>query len=139
MITLEHINLVVTDIEKSITFYQAAFPHWKIRSGGESLWSGKPRHWVHFGDDYQYIAFNDNGVNQIRDLKGHQVGLAHFAFVTSDIKGVIKRLAKAGFAIDKPGAENEYRENVYFIDPDGFEVEFVQYFSDLPNERNNDG
>ena len=26
---LEHLNLVVSDIPKSLEFYQAAFPHWK--------------------------------------------------------------------------------------------------------------
>ncbi len=136
MLTLEHINLVVSDIEKTLTFYQAAFPHWTVRGGGASKWYGKPRNWIHFGDDYQYLAFNDDGVGNNRDLTGHQVGLAHFAFVTADIQSVIDRLAQAGFAIDKAGAEDEYRSNVYFIDPSGYEVEFVQYHNDIPALRN---
>lgn len=136
MITLEHINLVVSDIKEALTFYQAAFPHWGVRGGGINEWSGKTRNWVHFGDDYQYIAFNDNGVDKNRDLSGHQVGLAHFAYVTSDLTGVIERLAQAGFSVDKEGAKDEYRSNVYFIDPSGYEVEFVQYHSDLPEHRN---
>lgn len=136
MITLEHINLVVNDIKQTLAFYQAAFPHWSIRGGGISEWYGKPRNWVHFGDDYQYLAFNDDGVGENRDLTGNQIGLAHFAFVTSDMKGMIERLAQAGFAVDKQGAEDTYRENVYFVDPNGYEVEFVQYHSDLPNDRN---
>jgi catechol 2,3-dioxygenase-like lactoylglutathione lyase family enzyme len=136
MITLEHVNLVVKDIKQTLAFYQAAFPHWGVRGGGVSEWYGKPRNWVHFGDDYQYIAFNDDGVGENRDLTGHQVGLAHFAFVTADIQGVVERLAQAGFEIDKQGAEDDYRENVYFVDPNGYEVEFVQYLSDLPNNRN---
>jgi catechol 2,3-dioxygenase-like lactoylglutathione lyase family enzyme len=136
MITLEHINLVVKDINQTLSFYQAAFPHWHVRGGGESEWYGKPRNWIHFGDDYQYIAFNDDGVGSNRDLTGHQVGLAHFAFVTTDIKGVINRLEKAGFYVDKQGAEDSYRENVYYIDPNGYEVEFVQYLSDIPSDRN---
>ncbi len=136
MITLEHVNLVVSDIEKTLAFYQAAFPHWQVRGGGEGKWYGKPRNWVHFGDDYQYLAFNDDGVGENRDLTGHQIGLAHFAFATNDMAGVIKRLAQAGFAVDKEGAEDEYRSNVYFIDPNGYEVEFVQYHSDIPAQRN---
>jgi len=135
---LEHINLVVTDIQESLQFYQAAFPHWKIRSKGESLWSGVKRNWVHFGDDYQYLAFNDNGIDENRDLAGHQVGLAHFCYVTNNIDAVIIRLKQAGFEVAKPGAENDFRKNVYFIDPSGYEVEFVQYLSDIPRERNND-
>ena len=136
MITLEHINLVVSDIEQALHFYKAAFPHWTVRGGGASEWYGKLRNWVHFGDDYQYLAFNDDGVGENRNLSGHQIGLAHFAFVTSDIKGLTKRLAKAGFEIDKVGAEDTYRRNVYFVDPNGYEVEFVQYHSDLPHDRN---
>lgn len=136
MLHLEHLNLVVNDIPQTLSFYQAAFPHWTVRGGGQNEWYGKPRSWVHFGDDYQYLAFNDNGVGENRDLKGHQVGLAHFAFATNDIKGVITRLQEAGFEIAVDGAEDKYRENVYFIDPNGYEVEFVEYVSDIPSERN---
>ena len=136
MLHLEHLNLVVNDIPQTLSFYQAAFPHWAVRGGGQNDWYGKPRSWVHFGDDYQYLAFNDNGVGENRDLKGHQVGLAHFAFATNDIKGVITRLQEAGFEIAVDGAEDTYRENVYFIDQNGYEVEFVEYVSDIPSERN---
>lgn len=135
---LEHINLVVRDIPETLTFYRAAFPHWQIRAQGEAEWFEVKRRWLHFGDDRQYLTFNDDGVGENRDLSGHQTGLAHFAFVTQNIKAVIERLNAAGFDIAKPGAENKYRDNVYFIDPNGFEVEFVQYFSDFPKERNSD-
>lgn len=136
MIQLEHINLVVGNIEQALKFYQAALPHWKVRDQGKSLWSGKERNWLHFGDDYQFITFNDNGIGQNRDLAGHQLGLAHFAFVTNNIEQVTQRLIEAGFPIAKPGAKEPFRKNVYFLDADGFEVEFVQYLSDLPVERN---
>lgn len=133
---LEHINLVVSDINAELAFYRAAFPHWRVRGSGESEWSGKARKWLHFGDDYQYLTFNDNGIGENRDLAGHQVGLAHFAFVTSDLARLEQRLQDAGFTKDKDGAEDLYRTNVYYIDPAGYEVEFVEYHSDLPSERN---
>jgi len=136
MLHLEHINLVVKDIPRSLKFYQAAFPHWKVRGGDNTEWYGQPRNWIHFGDDYQYLALNDSGTGDNRDLKGVQVGLAHFAFVTDNIEAVIKRLEQAGFDIDKDGAEEQHRKNVYFLDPDGYEVEFVEYLSDIPSERN---
>lgn len=136
MIQLEHVNLVVTNIEKSLEFYRAAFPHWWVREEGKGEWSGKPRTWVHFGDDYQYLVFGDNGEGENRDLSGHQVGLAHFAFVTTNLDALISRLAEAGFPVAKNGADDPYRKNIYFYDPDGFEVEFVEYLSDLPTERN---
>ncbi|KGJ92192.1 VOC family protein [Thalassotalea sp. ND16A] len=136
MLHLEHLNLVVKDIPDTLKFYQAAFPHWQVRGGGEAEWYGKLRNWLHFGDDFQYLTFNDNGTGENRDLTGHQIGLSHFAFVTNSIEAVIARLAKAGFAIDKDGAVSPYRNNVYFIDPSGYEVEFVEYLSDVPEQRN---
>lgn len=136
MLYLEHLNLVVNDIPAAQTFYQAAFPHWRVRDQGESDWYGKRRKWLHLGDDYQYLTFNDNGEGNNRDLAGHQSGLAHFAFVTGNIDAVIERLAAAGFAVDDDGADEPYRKNAYFIDPAGFEVEFVQYLSDIPEQRN---
>ena len=135
---LEHLNLVVNDIDTTLKFYKAAFPYWKIRSQGKSEWYGVNRNWVHFGDDYQYLTFNDHGTGNNRDLKGHQIGLSHFGYVTNNIQEVISRLTKAGYEVTNPGTENSYRKNVYFIDPNGYEIEFVEYLSDLPRERNND-
>ncbi|TMP30819.1 glyoxalase [Pseudoalteromonas rubra] len=135
---LEHVNLVVDDIEQALHFYQAAFPHWRVRSEGQGSWHGKPRNWLHFGDDYHYIAFSDHGEGVNRELTGHSVGLAHFAYVVQSIDAVIARLNQAGYPVDKDGAQHPHRKNVYFIDPAGFEVEFVEYLSDLPVERNSD-
>ena len=136
MLHLEHINLVVNDIPSVLAFYQAAFPHLKIRDTGKDEWNGKPRTWLHFGDDFQFITFNDNGVGNNRDLSGHQVGLAHFAYITDNLDTVTARLTDAGYEIAKTGPEEPFRRNVYFVDPAGFEVEFVEYQSDLPAERN---
>lgn len=136
MLHLEHINLTVADVPAMLKFYQAAFPHWHVRTSGSGEWYGKPRNWLHFGDDFQYIALSDNGEGENRDLTGHQVGLAHFAFVTDNIDAVTNRLTAAGYPVAKQGADEPYRKNIYFIDPSGFEVEFVQYLSDVPGERN---
>ncbi len=135
---LEHINLIVNDFNTMLRFYGAAFPHWKIRSEGTGEWYGKARKWLHFGDDYHYIAMSDNGEGENRDLTGHQLGLAHFAYVVKNVDRLIERLEQAGYQVDKQGAEHPHRKNVYFIDPMGFEVEFVEYLSDLPEERNSD-
>jgi catechol 2,3-dioxygenase-like lactoylglutathione lyase family enzyme len=136
MIRLEHVNLVGKDLENSLAFYQAAFPHWYIRAEGGGEWYGKPRRWVHFGDDYQYLAISDFGEGENRDLTGHSMGLAHFAFAVTDLDALIKRLNDAGFPIYKEGSESQFRKNIYFLDNDGFEVEFTEYLSDIPAERN---
>lgn len=135
MMHLEHLNLVVRDMDKALAFYGAAFPHWQVRGGGRQNWYGTERNWLHFGDDYQYLTLNDSGEGENRELSSNQVGLAHFAYVTDNLDALIGRMRAAGFAPSK-GGKSLYRSNAYFIDADGFEVEFVQYHSDLPSQRN---
>lgn len=78
---LEHLNLVVRDIPETLAFYKAAFPHWRIRAEGRAEWYGVMRTWVHFGDDYQYLTFNDDGTGESRDLAGHpELGLIRAGF-----------------------------------------------------------
>ena len=49
---LEHVNLVVNDINQALNFYRAAFPHWRVRSQtGYGRGSRVPGA---FGDDYHY-------------------------------------------------------------------------------------
>jgi|TARA_B110000014_G_scaffold236071_1_gene201066 catechol 2,3-dioxygenase-like lactoylglutathione lyase family enzyme len=140
MIKFEHINIVVKDIEASIHFYQSAFPHWFIRDKGNDKWSNKERNWLHLGDDYQYIAMSEfpKSGNEAtnRDLSSDQLGLAHFAFSIDNMEQVMKRLAENGYQPAKDGGDNPFRENIYYYDPSGFEVEFVEYSSDIPSERN---
>jgi catechol-2,3-dioxygenase len=132
----EHVNLVVDDIPKMLTFYQAAFPHWAIRAEGGDNWNGKPRRWLHFGDHYQYISMSDHGESANRENAGYQIGLAHLAFVMDNLAVLVERMQAAGFSIFGDGAESIYRKNIYFMDPAGFEVEFVEYLSDEPRLRN---
>lgn len=136
MLTIEHLNIVVKDIDKTLAFYQALAPHWQIRTQGQSNWYGTPRKWIHFGDDYQFLTFNDNGTGDNRNLKENTIGLAHFAFSTSNLKAAVTRLIDAGFSPRTELNVEAYRQNIYFIDPDGYEVELVEYFSDIPAQRN---
>ncbi|WP_085299503.1 VOC family protein [Cognaticolwellia mytili] len=136
MLYLEHLNLVVRDISQALAFYQAAFPHWRIRGEGRSTWRGKPRRWLHFGDDYLYLALSDHGESNIRDNSGFEVGLSHFAFVTDELEQVTQRLADAGFIGEKGDGAPGTRNNTYFIDADGYEIEFVEYLTKTIEKRN---
>jgi catechol 2,3-dioxygenase-like lactoylglutathione lyase family enzyme len=136
MLTIEHLNLVVNNIDDTIKFYQAIAPHWKIRSKGKGEWHGVPRNWVQFGDDFQFLTFNDNPTGSNRNLESNDLGLSHFAFSTANLDAATQRLQTAGFVIKTPLCENSHRKNIYFLDPNGYEVELVQYLSDIPSERN---
>jgi catechol 2,3-dioxygenase-like lactoylglutathione lyase family enzyme len=136
MLYLEHLNLVVKDIPRALAFYQAAFPHWHVRGEGRSTWHGIPRRWLHFGDDYLYLALSDHGESNIRDNSGFEVGLSHFAFVTDELENVTQRLEAAGFSADKGEGTPNIRNNTYFTDADGYEIEFVEYLTEIVGKRN---
>ena len=136
MVRFEHANLVVDNIETTLDFIQTAFPHWTVRGQGNMEWHGKPRRWLHVGDDDYYVTLNDDGEGENRDLTGHKPGLAHLGFVVDDLDGIVGRLEAKGHRIDIQGPEHPFRRNVYFLDPAGFQFEFVEYLSDDAGERN---
>ncbi len=136
MVRFEHANLVVSDIAATLEFIQTALPDWRVRGRGQMEWHGKPRHWLHVGDDDYYVTLNDDGEGANRDLTGHDPGLAHLGFVVDDVDDVVERLEAKGYQVDIEGADHPFRKNVYFLDPAGFRFEFVQYMSDDPSERN---
>ncbi len=137
MMRIEHVNLVVPELEPTLDFLKAAFPDWRVRGFGADEWNGKPRKWVHFGTDGMYITLNDGGEGQNRNLAGWNVGLAHLGFEITDGDGLIGRMASAGY---KPSVlkdpDGPFRKRIYFVEPAGFEFEFVQYASDIASERN---
>ena len=139
MSKLEHINLVVSDIEPALTFLMAAFPHWQIRTEGRDEWHGHPRRWLHVGDDETYVTLNDFGVGPQRDLSSNQPGLAHIGFEVPSLDEVKENLARAGFEPSDNGRDHPFRKNVYYIDAEGLEWEFVEYLSSDPARRNLDG
>ena len=133
---LEHANSVVTEIAPTLTFLQTAFPEWRVRGEGGGDWNGKPRRWLHFGDDDFYVTLNDNGEGAQRDLSGHAPGLAHLGFEVASLDDVVARLTRAGYKIDHRGEDHPHRRNLYYVDPEGLEFEFVEYLSDVPAEKN---
>ncbi|MEM7299893.1 MAG: VOC family protein [Pseudomonadota bacterium] len=136
MMRIEHANIVVTEIEPTLNFLTTAFPDWGVRGGGEADWYGTKRNWVHVGNDDSYFTLNDRGTGVQRHLQGNSAGLAHIAFEVDDLDGLVQRMTDAGFEPRVFGDEHPFRKNVYYIDPDGLEFEFVEYLSDDPAEKN---
>lgn len=139
MVKLEHINLVVNDLTASGDFIQTAFPHWTIRGQGQNEWYGIKRNWVHIGTQEYYITLNDGGQSTNRNLRSHDMGLAHIGFQVDDLEGIAQRLQDKGYEIATIGAEHPYRKTLYFIDPAGFEFEFIEYLSDKADLKNQYG
>lgn len=136
MIRIEHVNLVVKDIELVKIFLITAFPNWAVRGEGRSNWYGKSRNWIHIGDNDYYITLNDEAIGNNRNLKGYSPGLAHIGIVVDDVDSITKRLQHQGYTIGTIGADHPYRKSIYFVDPEGFEFEFIEYLSQEPEKKN---
>ncbi len=134
---LEHSNITVSDIDEAIKFLTTAFPHFKVRSKGESKQNDVIRKWLHIGTDETYIALEqidleDKGTRQpYRD-----VGINHLGFVVEDVELIAEKLKNAGYEKSISVEPHPYRKRVYFYDRDMIEYEFIEYLSDDPAERN---
>ena len=129
---LEHANITVSNLQEAIKFFQTAFPHFKIRGGGNDR-----REWIHLGDDYTYIAINQaKRHDSIIDKNYDKVGINHLGFVVPDVEEIANNLLKNGYKRDFPKEVEEFRIRDYFADADGNQYEFIQYLSGVPAERN---
>lgn len=136
MIRLEHVNLVMKRIEPTLEFLLTAFPEWRIRGEGESVWNGTQRRWVHVGNDDYYLTLNDQAEGAIRDTQGITPGVAHIGYAVDDLKSIVDRLVGKGYPIAITGRNHPFRKTVYFNDPAGFQFEFIEYSSEIPEEKN---
>ena len=131
-IYLEHANITVSNLQESIDFFQTAFPHFKIRGGGNET-----REWIHLGDDSTYIAINQGTSGQSHSGKDmDRLGVNHIGFVVENVNKITDRLLAKGYLRDFPKQVEKFRIRDYFIDKDGNEFEFVQYLSENIEEKN---
>lgn len=128
---VEHVNVTVNDLDKTLHFLTTALPDFRVRHRQEEA----DRVWLHVGNDSSYIAMSSYG----KGARDGDHGLNHIGLVVDDVEGVQKRLLDAGYPRgfgDGEVLEHPFRRRLYFLDNDGNEYEFVEYLTDDPNERN---
>lgn len=131
-IYLEHVNITVNDLQETIKFFQTAFPHFKIRGGGNET-----REWVHLGDDDTYIAINQALQNDLNTPNSYdRIGINHLGFVVQDVEEIAKNLLSNGYKRDYPKQVEQFRIRDYFADTEGNQYEFVQYLTEVIQEKN---
>ncbi len=119
---LEHVNLSVSDLERSIGFYADLFG-FRVRWRGKTT-EGAPA--AHVGDERVYLALFEARKQGRASQDYGQVGINHFGFVVKNLGAMKERLAGLGV---EPHFEADYEpgRRLYFLDPDGIEVELVEY------------
>lgn len=130
---LEHANLIVRDIDGMVQFIKTAFPDFAIRGGGT-----RGGRWLHIGNDRTYIALSEATRDPAENWVPYsgKPGLNHLGFAVDDVQGLRSRMAAAGYRDSTVPNGHPHRKRVYFHDPEGNDWEFVQYFSEIPAERN---
>ncbi len=121
---LEHVNVTVSDVDRSVELYKDLFAlsvRWRGKTAG-----GLPA--AHVGNDRHYIAFFQAERPGRVEKDYTAVGMNHFGLVVDDLEEMKRRLASKGI---EPHAEQDYEpgHRLYFFDPDGIEVELVEYES----------
>jgi catechol 2,3-dioxygenase-like lactoylglutathione lyase family enzyme len=134
-VRLEHANLCVRDIGEMVRFLQTAFPEFRIRHD-ETDDNGI--RWLHVGTDDTYIALNQ--ATKKPDIPWSPYngfpGVNHISFEVDDADLIRERLISAGYRENTVENNHPFRKRIYFLDPEGNDWEFVQYFSDDPRKRN---
>jgi len=131
---LEHVNVTATNVDATVRFFQTAMPALKVRGEGSG---DLCRRWVHLGTPTSFIAIEDRGVREAGPhIAYRHPGVNHLGFVVNDSEAVARRLRAAGYREGKHSLDHQFRRRLYFYDPDGVEVEFVEYLTDDPAEQN---
>ena len=125
MITLEHANLNVTDLARSLEFYRSLLPGWGIRWEGRT---SEGERWIHFGPagDGQpgYLSLYQDP-HAASGTGAHALAVQHLGFAHPDVDALVGALATAGIRATDRVDDGHYRR-AYFQDPDGHELEMVQ-------------
>jgi catechol 2,3-dioxygenase-like lactoylglutathione lyase family enzyme len=125
MIRFEHINFSCKDIDASKEFYQTLFPDWYVRVDG--IYEG--RRWMHLGNNQFYLALNHTPNAKKTHTNYENIGINHVGIVIKDGEAMKKFLEAEGieyYIFLSP----ETKHRIYVNDPDGNEIEFVEYQPD---------
>jgi catechol 2,3-dioxygenase-like lactoylglutathione lyase family enzyme len=134
-VRLEHANLCVRDVDGMIRFLQTAFPDFRVRADRAD---GGSSRWVHVGTDDTYIALSaaETAPGARWEPYSGLPGVNHLGYEVDDAEALRARMLAAGYEESTVPNSHPARKRVYFLDPEGNDWEFVQYFSADPAERN---
>jgi len=118
---LEHVNLTVADMDRSVAFYTRLFdiaPRWEGHTAGGSRA-------IHLGTDAWYLALFEGAPGEV-PINYTRVGYNHFGVVVDDLEAMKARVEALGGTIHME-TDEEPGKRAYCYDPDGFEIEMIEY------------
>jgi len=117
---VEHVNLTVSDIERSADFFEKLLG-WRQRWRGPSKNGGET---IHVGEDDTYVAFYTDRRDRVADV---ELGpLNHVGLLVDDLDAAERVVVAHGL---EPFNHGDYEpgRRFYFFDWDGIEFEVIAY------------
>lgn len=124
---LEHTNLTVSDLERSIAFYRDALG-FEVRWRGQIYNSTRTAPAAHVGppgDDFYCSLFEAETPGRA-PYDYAPPGINHFGIVVDQLDEAQKRIEAAGAKVHT-AYDYDPGRRIYFFDPDGIEIELVEY------------
>jgi len=147
--SVDHINIVVSDLEKSVAFYTKILGFNEIRKGHlEGEWIEKVTGLKNICADVVFISTGSgpriellcyktpDGKSFVANSLPNTTGLRHIAFQVDDMEATVKKLKDANVKIvggpatvpETIIAHDSGRKTLcYFLDPDGTLLELAHY------------
>jgi len=117
---IEHVNLTVSDPERSAALFEQLLG-WHERWRGPAQNGGKT---IHVGEENTYLALYTDGENHAGQRKGKPMN--HVGLLVDDLDAAERVVTEAGLC---PFGHDDYEpgRRFYFFDWDGVEFEVVSY------------
>jgi catechol 2,3-dioxygenase-like lactoylglutathione lyase family enzyme len=128
---LEHVNISVVDLDRTVVFLRIAFPQFRVRGGGQGQFAGGTSEWLHLGLDELYVSLNTSSLivaPREKPDESHESGINHVGFIVEDVEDLQRQYEAAGFVCELVN-ELPSRQRMYVADADGIIWEFIQYLS----------
>ncbi len=131
-IRIQHVGLVVADLDRSRRFYAAALGLEEVPRPPNFTFAGA---WFRFGGTEIHLlaeADTTGGAGQGDAGAGAARGLtSHVAFEVDDLEAACARLAQHGVDLEGgPMPRGDGYEQVFFLDPDGYVLELFEHTGD---------
>ena len=117
---IEHVNLTVTDVERSAALFERLLG-WRRRWRGEAMNCGET---IHVGEDQTYLALYSDRRDHAGQVKGRP--LNHVGLQVADLDAAEQVVLDHDLV---PFGHDDYEpgRRFYFYDWDGIEFELVSY------------